>query len=99
MLTNVLYYVRYYVGKTEIPLEVGLSIFISMAKKIKLSCSQELVSEFPFKPVSYSYIFLYRSVMGSVTVSGWSSPESISEDLAEPGTRRYDLGAGLGGRT
>ncbi|CAB3991989.1 Hypothetical predicted protein, partial [Paramuricea clavata] len=40
--------------------------------------------------------FSGRSVMGSVTVSGWSSPESISEDLAEPGTRRYDLGAGLG---
>lgn len=37
--------------------------------------------------------------MGSVTVSGWSSPESISEDLAEPGTRRYDMAAGLGGTT
>ena len=35
--------------------------------------------------------------MGSVTVSGWSSPESITEDLAEPGARRHDLGAGLGG--
>lgn len=35
--------------------------------------------------------------MGSVTVSGWSSPESISEDLAEPGTRRYDMATGLGG--
>ncbi|XP_028413051.1 WD repeat-containing protein 78-like isoform X2 [Dendronephthya gigantea] len=40
--------------------------------------------------------FSGRSVMGSVTVSGWSSPESISEDLAEPGTRRYDMATGLG---
>ena len=37
--------------------------------------------------------------MGSVSVSGWSSPESISEDLTEPGTRRYDMAAGLGGET
>ena len=37
--------------------------------------------------------------MGSVSVSGWSSPESISEDLAEPGTRRFDITAGLGGTT
>lgn len=49
-----------------------------------------------FFTVSFFYI-LYRSVMGSVSVSGWSSPESISEDLAEPGTRRFDITAGLGG--
>ena len=34
--------------------------------------------------------------MGSVTASGWSSPESISEELTEPGSRR-DISTGLGG--
>ena len=36
--------------------------------------------------------------MGSTGASGWSSPESISEPLSEPGARRYDISTGLGGR-